>query len=328
MSCYSLLLALHSPLLAGLLQEAGGKRQEAGLLGKVGQGQVGLTLPLPLNTIKALVAFLQEKAGEMKVKEEVKEAVDFLGMGVDEEGGLASVDTLEEELPSYSEYNPENIVYSKEDTKCANESLDTSEGGAQYNVLGKVKEAASDVGIRLQEECDSLVTVDTFEEELQSEWEDGKENMHMSKEDIMSDKNLKNDFEHQCSRCDQTFLNMTKLKQHIEDNHEGGKPKRKPDRTSCNECSRSFNNKQHLEKHMFYTHENTVNRLVPCSECVKELPILSMAQHERKCKMSDKERKEYKEKQKASCPECGKTLSCKEKLRRHIASVHNRGKKN
>ena len=116
-SCHSLLLALHSSLLAGLLQEAEGRRPEAGLLG---QGAVGLTLPLPLNTIKGLVAFLQGKAGE--VKEEVKEAVDFLGLGVEEECSLVSVDTLEEELLSYSEDDQENIFNSKEDTKCANKS--------------------------------------------------------------------------------------------------------------------------------------------------------------------------------------------------------------
>ena len=59
-STHSLLLALNSPLLAGLL-------------GQVGQEVVGVTLPLPLPTLRSLVALmLGEAAGE--VLQDVKEA--------------------------------------------------------------------------------------------------------------------------------------------------------------------------------------------------------------------------------------------------------------
>ena len=124
-----------------------------------------------------------------------------------------------------------------------------------------------------------------------------------------------------CESCDKTFVSRTKLKAHIKHNHEG-RPKIKLERTSCNVCYRSFSEKRYLEKHMLFVHMNSVAKFVLCSECEKEFPILSIAGHERKCKMSDKEREEYKEKHKAFCQECGQTLSCKQKLSRHIANVH------
>ena len=165
-SSHSLLLALHSPLLAGLLQEAAGRSKGAGLLS---QGAVGLTLPLPLNTIKGLVALLNGEAGE--VAEEVKEAVVFLGMGVNEECGLVTGATHEEELLSYWEDDPENIVKSKEGTKCSDKSLDNSEFGQEQNVSEKTKEASSNESFRLKEGSCSLVSVVTFEEELSSKTE-------------------------------------------------------------------------------------------------------------------------------------------------------------
>ena len=44
------------------------------LLDQVSQGEVGLTLPLPLNTIKGLVTLLQGEAGEseMEVKGDIR----------------------------------------------------------------------------------------------------------------------------------------------------------------------------------------------------------------------------------------------------------------
>ena len=52
-STHRLLLAIHSPLLAGLL-------------GNVGDGVVGLTLPLPLETLRRLVALLQGKPRDVE----------------------------------------------------------------------------------------------------------------------------------------------------------------------------------------------------------------------------------------------------------------------
>ena len=63
MGVHSLLLALHSPLLARLLLE-------------VGVGEKGVSLPLPLPDIKLLVASLQgEEVGEGR-----QEVADLLGI--------------------------------------------------------------------------------------------------------------------------------------------------------------------------------------------------------------------------------------------------------
>ena len=76
-STYSLLLAIHSPLLAGLL-------------GEVGDGVVGITLPLPLVILRGLVALLQGE--NEKVTKEVKEAADALGIVRQEEGEEIPID--------------------------------------------------------------------------------------------------------------------------------------------------------------------------------------------------------------------------------------------
>ena len=80
----SLLLALHSPLLATLL----------------GQGEGGVSLPLPLHAIKALVSFLQSQGEQEEgrhlsqgVQEEVVEGLALLGISV-------YIDDIKPEVPT------------------------------------------------------------------------------------------------------------------------------------------------------------------------------------------------------------------------------------
>ena len=105
MSTYSLLLAIHSPLLAGLL-------------GQVGEGVVGITLPLPLVTLRGLVALLQGQDGQ--VTKEVKEAAAVLGIVRQEEG-----EQIINDGPDW-EYGPEPNVRCKENKGYAYKSLDIS----------------------------------------------------------------------------------------------------------------------------------------------------------------------------------------------------------
>ena len=122
------------------------------------------------------MALLQGEAGE--VKEEVKEAVDILGMGVQEECGLVTGATLEEDLLSYWEDDPENIVKSKEATKFVNKSLDKSKDGGEYNVFKKVRDTSSDQSMGVKEGCSSFVKGATLKEKLPSELEHGPETTH------------------------------------------------------------------------------------------------------------------------------------------------------
>ena len=126
-----------------------------------------------------------------------------------------------------------------------------------------------------------------------------------------------------CQYCGIQKQDKADLKLHIKQIHDEGKykPKLKRERTLCNVCCRSFNDKQYLEKHMSFTHGNTNTKFVPCTVCEKEYSLLSIATHMRLCRMSDKEKEEYKEKQKAFCPDCGKTFSREQKLKRHLKSA-------
>ena len=79
-STHSLLLAIHSPLLAGLL-------------GQVGEGRVGITLPLPLVTLRGMVALLQGEGGG--VTREVEEAAADLGIVRQEESEPINIGRLD-----------------------------------------------------------------------------------------------------------------------------------------------------------------------------------------------------------------------------------------
>ena len=70
---------------------------------------VGITLPLPLVTLRGLVALLQGEAGE--VEQEVKEAAAGLGIeGQEECERIGRGATPKEEPPSDWEDEPENNV--------------------------------------------------------------------------------------------------------------------------------------------------------------------------------------------------------------------------
>ena len=51
-----------------------------------------------------------------------------------------------------------------------------------------------------------------------------------------------------------------------------------------------------------------------------------MAGHEKLCRMSEEERAEYKEGIKVKCASCPKILANKDKLARHVQSVHSNSK--
>ena len=94
-STHRLLLAIHSPLLAGLLRN-------------VGEGVVGLTLPLPITTLRGLVALLQGEARE--VEKEVKEAAAELCIEMDVKDPQKNLNSKEDEKLHTSKIERMNIA--------------------------------------------------------------------------------------------------------------------------------------------------------------------------------------------------------------------------
>ena len=75
--------------------------------------------------------------------------------------------------------------------------------------------------------------------------------------------------------------------------------------------------KTKLRKHMKNIHGE--KKIVECSYCGMSARMSSIKEHERRCKQSVEER----EARKFKCGECGKALSSRDKLRRHMQNIHN-----
>ena len=267
-STNSLLLALHSPLLAELL-------------GQVGEGVLGITLPLPLHTLRGLVALLQGEDGE--VLQEVKEAAAALGIvGQEEIKQISRYTTLEEELTSDFKFKPENIITSMDTIASVNKSLDISEQ-REHQVFYKegIKSFSDDDAFLLNEDS----------------WPAKKTNQT-------------NVSEENNEKIEEVFL------------HE---PKHSRVQVLCELCSKTFTNKSYIKQHMIAVHEKH-EKSAPCSYCSKKVSILSISNHEKICKMTQKEREEYyknRDKQ-LQCIDCDKTFANLSKLNRHMESVHKR----
>ena len=267
-STHSLLLALHSPLMAGLLEQ-------------VEEGVLGVTLPLPLLTLRGLVALLQGEAGE--VLQEVKEAAAALGMvGHEESKQISRYTTLKEQLTSDLKLKPENIINHRENKATVNKSLYISE--ESENKVFDSEEVKP-----FSEDDDPLLNEDSRSAKI---------------------KNQTNVTDEYNEKIEEVFL------------HE---PQHSRVQVLCEICSKTFTNKSYIKKHMIAVHEKH-DKSAPCSYCVKRVSVLSISNHEKICKMSQKEREEYyknRDKQ-LQCIDCDKTFANLSKLNRHTESVHNR----
>lgn len=150
-----------------------------------------------------------------------------------------------------------------------------------------------------------------------------------------------------CNFCSKTFANKYILKSHIQTHSEDSDQTKTSEVLSCNFCQRSFSNKYNLKthkrshdedskdktttvcnvcaklvskmtlkKHMKNIHGE--NKFVECSNCGKNSRISCIKNHERMCKRTDEERIARKLK----CGECGKGLSSRDKLRKHMRNIH------
>ena len=148
-----------------------------------------------------------------------------------------------------------------------------------------------------------------------------------------------------CNVCSKSFANKYVLKAHIQTH---SKDPMVTDILSCNVCLKSFSNKyvlkfhkkshdtdvkekttalcnlcskmmtkKTLKKHMKNIHGE--KKIAKCSNCGMSSRMSCIGNHERMCKLSDEERLARKLK----CDDCGKALSSRDKLRRHMQHIHN-----
>lgn len=128
-----------------------------------------------------------------------------------------------------------------------------------------------------------------------------------------------------CNDCGSEETNKFSLKAHLKQKHSSVSPNvTTTERFLCNVCSHTFKTKQYLKMHIKVAHEDEANRNIPCSICAKVFTLLSIVNHERICKLSDKEKEEFKAKYRVSCNDCDIQFSSEPKLRRHLQKINKR----
>ena len=126
-----------------------------------------------------------------------------------------------------------------------------------------------------------------------------------------------------CNICSKTLSNKLILKSHMKlHNPESGRYK--PDHTVCTICSTSTSSKFAYAKHMAKKHGDKERAL--CTNCSNSFSMVYMFRHEKLCNMSEDEKHEEKKKYKVECPDCGRVLGSRTKLRRHIRFIHKKEK--
>ena len=143
-----------------------------------------------------------------------------------------------------------------------------------------------------------------------------------------------------CDVCSKTFTNRYTLKAHMKTHEE---------KTHiCNVCQKSYSDKNILKTHlllhsqkksqcqvcfafvtrmkMHMKNKHGERKLLTCTICGQDKVERKMAGHEKLCRMTEEEKAVYKECIKVKCENCPKILSNKEKLARHIQSVHSNSK--
>ena len=133
-----------------------------------------------------------------------------------------------------------------------------------------------------------------------------------------------------CEVCAKIFRKKCKLKAHmkVHERKALGKDSRESllkghsgSKKQCQVCSLSV---LHLAAHMKNVHGE--KKFVTCATCGQDKRSKRILEHEKLCKMSEDERAAYNATKRVECEKCHKILAHKDKLRRHLESVHNKNK--
>ena len=305
---HSLLLALHSPLLARLLE--------------TGAGTHGLTLPFTVQVIESLVKMIQGQ--EDNQQDEVREAAVLLSMSLQENKKTEEIweDVLSETFSgSNSEYErDQEQIKNAKNLQFTTLKIEGIPVGARIQAFDKIEEENNDNnGDKMDVKSESnkrptneLKNSDSdffneydnepdFSDELQAD----DRNFRMSARDrnplvrkgSRASKTL--EFNFPCDDCRVVLQTKNGLKRHQLRKHGIILP--------CEKCDETFKDKKYFKKHMKTNHLSHICTI--CGE--KKFDKYNMDKH-----------MEAKHSEGVTCPHCGLHLSAQLHLNQHIKRFH------
>ena len=263
---HSLLLSLHSPLLAVLLGELG---EHAAIQ--------GITLPLTLPQIRGLVSLLQgEGMGKGVTEQEVQKATDLLGIPWQVVKGeiLSNLHIIKEEVQDFSDieglrsegpskrmkvkiqtkeedkadddfyYDSDSELEEDDNDPDFNNKVVKSEknGSKTGNIKRKVGRPTKKDGIRRRKMADSEFSCDHCTMQFQT-------NVY-----LMRHQNKAHGVSVHCEKCSEEFSEYHRFQKHMSENHPA---------YTCPVCGIAKFTKSSLDNHVESQHQDNI----PCPQC-------------------------------------------------------------
>ena len=271
----SLLLALHSPVMATLLKE-GGK---------------GISLPVPINEIRALVKILQGRNQEQEVQEEVAQLLGirllekkvFSSSNIKTKKGIAKLKSdqkikMRDVAELFSKVTPRKIVDTKVELEMDPVFSNTALVSTEINAFKNTDKDVANMPLIAQKRGEEKSTNRAFRK-------------HKAK--TIPRRKI------ECDQCLSCFKTKNGLKRH--------KLKRHEIPMNCEKCSDTFLSSISYNEHMRKNHPSNI-----CPKCgVAKLSKATLQSHIESAHQDD-----------ISCPICGHMLKSNTALKGHINRLH------